>query len=131
MATAAKAKAKTAPATAQREAAISKYNGIKKDFRRTQRKKKHEYYRMKLQAADSKVTWKILNEVLHRGKQSHSIAKIEVDGKEITDDEEIAHKLNKFYCNIGQKLADKIEATGIGRPSTVHTCTRIQSRLLS
>ena len=113
MATSAKAKAKTAPATAQREEAISKYNSIKKDFRRMQRKKKHEYYRMKLQAADSKETWKILNEVLHRGKQSHSIAKIEVDGIEITEDEEIAHRLNKFYCNIGQKLADKIEATGI------------------
>lgn len=113
MAKAAKKKKKTAPATPERATAIDNYRRVKARFQNLARKKLHAYYAAKLRGADPKETWRLMNQIMRRGKDAHDIAKIEVNGQEVTDDEEIAWHLNKFYCNIGAKLANSIPATGI------------------
>ena len=103
---------KTGPGTEARQQAHKKYKAAKAAFQRLKRQKIYAHYRGKLAHADPKETWRLMNEVMHREKQAQAITKIEVDGEEITDPEEIANKLNAYYCNIGAALARKIDDTG-------------------
>ena len=56
-----------------------------------------------------KETWKILNNVVGRNKQTKlpDLFK-DADGNKITDSNKIANNFNDFFTNIGTKLANKI-----------------------
>ena len=53
-------------------------------------------------------TWKILNGIINRNKIQKKATKFKIDGKITTDNNEIAHKFNTFFQNIGPNLAGKI-----------------------
>ena len=56
-----------------------------------------------------KMTWKTISEVVCKSSSKRlELEKIIVDAKIITDKIEICNEFNKFFTNIGPKLADKI-----------------------
>jgi len=59
---------------------------------------------------DIKKTWKILNTIIQRCKDSHSDhAKFKINREEVTDKKRIADGFNNFFVNIGPELANNIE----------------------
>ena len=56
-----------------------------------------------------KMTWKTISEVVCKSSSKRmELEKIIVDAKIITNKIEICNEFNKFFTNIGPKLADKI-----------------------
>ena len=53
-------------------------------------------------------SWRILQEVINKKKKSKLSSKFIVDGKCITDKNDIANKFNSFFVNIGPNLPKKI-----------------------
>ena len=61
---------------------------------------------------DIKGTWTVIKEVIGKKKVLSSFpTRLIVDNKEITDSSTIAEKFNKFFVDIGPKLASKIPST--------------------
>eukprot|EP00794_Sanderia_malayensis_P013604 gene13604-15016_t len=58
---------------------------------------------------DPKSMWKTINRVLDRNASATSIASLNIDGKIVTGEREVAEALNQHFATIGPKLADKIE----------------------
>ena len=54
--------------------------------------------------------WKHLKSILNRNKhkKQQRIPKIIVNGKEITNDQDIADTMNDYFCTIGPSLASKL-----------------------
>ena len=49
------------------------------------------------------------NELLDREPKRKAVNQLNVDGKTITGNENIANEFNKFFCEIGSKLAEKFQ----------------------
>ena len=75
------------------------YKTSKRNYKWALKKAKNEYYTSQLQIAakDSKKTWQIINQVLNRHKISEKNEKIIHNGKELTDNAEIADTFSTFY----------------------------------
>ena len=59
--------------------------------------------------SDMKMTWKTISEVVCKSNRKRlELEKIIVDAKTITNKIEICNEFNKFFTNIGPKLAGKI-----------------------
>ena len=59
--------------------------------------------------SDIKSTWKVLNQVMNRGKARNSIvSSFQYEGKEIDNEKEIVNNFNEYFSNIGTKLAKSI-----------------------
>ena len=93
-----------------------------------ERKRKYNKYKKKLEKAlfaahcnfnselirkcqnQSKALWKTINEITHRKSKTNSfLRKIQLDsGKVIENSSEIANELNKYFVQVGPKLAEKL-----------------------
>ena len=53
-------------------------------------------------------TWKTINKILRKGKHNSSLlpSKLNVNGIPKTNPSSICSKLNKYFCNIGHKMAN-------------------------
>ena len=60
---------------------------------------------------DLKKTWKTINMVLNKKSKTTQIAALQVDGRQICDNEGIAKSMNDFFSSIGNTLSDKIPKT--------------------
>ena len=60
---------------------------------------------------DLKRTWQIINNVLNKKSKTTNIASLNIDGKHISTNAEIAESMNNFFCTIGETLSDKIAQT--------------------
>ena len=59
---------------------------------------------------DVKKTWKTINSILNRNRRVNNFpSHILSENRKITNKQEIVDVLNDYFCNIGQKLADKIK----------------------
>ena len=63
---------------------------------------------LKDNARNPSKTWQIINDILKRKNRSNCKSFI-VQGKSITDNQEIANGFNDYFCNIANKLAQSIE----------------------
>ena len=54
--------------------------------------------------------WKVIGKTLNpnRDKSPNTINRISLNGKNITDDREIAESMNDFFCSVGKNLAVKL-----------------------
>ena len=66
-------------------------------------------------------SWCILNEVINKKKITSTCSKLFVNGKYITQKNEIADGFNSLFVNIGPNLANKI-------PESTTPCTKLYAR---
>ena len=59
---------------------------------------------------DPKRMWQVINKVLDKTTPSTEISSIDVEGKTITKEKDIAEALNHHFTTIGPKLASKLES---------------------
>ena len=58
-----------------------------------------------------KKTWQVINDTLSRNKTDKSLPDfITIDGEKITEHKEISNIFNKYFANIGTKLASSINS---------------------
>ena len=60
---------------------------------------------------DIKGTWKTINSVLIGKSKTTNITSLDIEGKRICDNKNIAESLNQFFCNIGINLSKDIPNT--------------------
>ena len=89
---------------------------IYKDFNRihckTLKSAKKKYIEIQLSSAlnNIKETWKVLNNLLGRGRQKNNIQSLISGNKLITNPSEIADAFNKHFASVGEKLDAAIPA---------------------
>ena len=65
---------------------------------------KRLYYNSKLaNSKNSKESWQTINELLNRKSKTTTINEINMNGKTIVGDEEIAKEFNKYFSEVGKK----------------------------
>ena len=70
-------------------------------------KAKREYYTkyFKKFSGDSKMQWKMVNTILNRAKKAKiKVKKLNFQGNEITDSQQIANVFNDYFCNVAENL---------------------------
>ena len=55
-----------------------------------------------------KETWKTINLLLNKRSKTTNVSSLDVEGRNVTDNNEIAQSMNDFFCSIGRKLSDDI-----------------------
>ena len=87
------------------------------------REAKRQYYTDMIHEnkGDSKATWKILKSLLPKCSSS-GITSLEINGKLVTDFKDISNLFNKFFTNIGSKLAASISNVKIDPMDYVKKC---------
>ena len=81
------------------------YHEKKREVNKLRRAAMKKYYYDKLQenVSNIRTTWQTLNEILRRQPKKETIInRLTNNGKEITDPEEIANELNKFFAHVGE-----------------------------
>ena len=79
---------------------------------------KNNFYSQKIEEYknDIKKTWTTINQIVNKRRSKTKYPPFfEVDGKKITDRQEMASEFNQFFSTIGQKLADEIPSNGLPR----------------
>ena len=73
-------------------------------------KLKREYFTNKIASCegDLKSTWKTINNVLNKKSKTTNISSLNIEGKNISTNADIAESINNFFCTIGETLSDKI-----------------------
>ena len=85
--------------------------------------KKH-YYQTKLENSNnSKDSWQYINELLDRKPKRTAVNQLNVDGQTVAGNENIVNEFNKFFCEIGPKLAEKIPINNVDHISYITPCT--------
>ena len=82
-----------------------------KDVRKMTRDAKFLYYNLEFTRykEDIKKTWETINDVMNKSKiQSKFPSYFNINGTKLTDKKDIATEFNKFFINIGPKLASEI-----------------------
>ena len=74
---------------------------------------KREFFTNKIasEKGDLRNTWKTINTVLNKKSKTTQIAALQVDGRQVYDNDSIAESMNRFFCSIGNTLSDKIPKT--------------------
>ena len=72
-------------------------------------KKKHYTNRISACKANTKESWRTINEVLNKRSKSSSIDCLKESGTEILNKKDVSNAMNNYFCNIGSDLADKIQ----------------------
>ena len=86
---------------------LKTYNGVlKKSIRAA--KTEHYFEVFEKYKNDLKLTWKNINELISK-RSKKEIRQIKVNGTTITDKKQMAEEFNKFFANIGYKLASTID----------------------
>ena len=87
--------------------------------------KKH-YYQTKLENSNnSKDSWKYINELLDRKPKRTAVNQLKVDGQTVAGNENIANEFNKFFCEIGPKMAEKIPTNNVDHLQYITPCTSL------
>ena len=99
------------PNSTQYEYCKTDFNAYSKTVNQLIRKAKHDYYFTTFDKykGDIKKTWRTINSILNRNRKiNHFPSHIIGSNGKIYDKVEMANELNNYFCNIGQKLANKI-----------------------
>ena len=85
------------------------YKQCKNQLNRCIKETKKLYYNSKLATStNSKESWQTINELLNRQSKATTINEVNVNGKSIAGDKDIANEFNKYFSEIGKKLAKEI-----------------------
>ena len=91
---------------------VKKYNKYKKKLQKALFSAQNKYYSEKIKACQnqSKALWKIINRITQRKKKTKSVInrlKLE-NGKFIDNSTDIANALNKYFVEVGTRLAENL-----------------------
>ena len=111
---------------------ITNYKIFKNTLSRLMRRREKEYYHDKLAACanDIKKSWKIMKEIIHKGKRRKTCSKFNINDVVIDDNQVIASKFNDYFVNIGSSLANKIPTSNL-KPSDFIQVSNDQSMFVS
>jgi hypothetical protein len=85
------------------------YKQCKNQLNKCIKETKRLHYNSKLaNSTNSKESWQTIHELLNRKSKTTAINEINMKGKTIAGDEEIAKEFNKYFSEVGKKLADEI-----------------------
>ena len=75
---------------------------------------KIHYFKTKLENSNnSKDSWECIGKLLNRKSKTTTINQIKINDQTVTGNENVANGLNKFFCEIGSKLADSIPTSNL------------------
>lgn len=78
------------------------------------RNAKRNYFQSILEIPiDVKGQWRVINEVLSKGRTDRSIRKLKIHDEVIVNQQEIFNSFNDYFINIGPKLAHNIHIDGV------------------
>ena len=94
------------------------YKGLRNQCTYAIRKAIQDHYHglIKETKGDPKKMWKTINRVMNRDSASKSISSLNVNGKVVTGDGELAEALNQHFVSVGPKLAERIKTTPNDNP---------------
>ena len=104
----------------KKQAIRSKYEVLMQSYRHTRNgvnkmntELKRDYFTHKIASCegDLKRTWQTINNVLNKKSKTTNITSLNIDGKCISTNADIAESMNNFFCTIGGTLSDKIAQT--------------------
>ncbi len=85
------------------------YKQCKNQLNKCIKETKRLYCNSKLSnSTNSKESWQTINELLNRTSKTTAINEININGKTTVGDEEIAKEFNKYFSEVGKKLAEEI-----------------------
>ena len=85
------------------------YKKCRNQINRLIRNTKGHYYKTKLEnSKGSKDSWKYINELLNRKQNTSAISQLKIDGQIVTGPKNVANEFNKYFCEIGPRLAQNI-----------------------
>ena len=89
------------------------YRNVRNQVTTLNRQLKKQYFAQKItkEEGNMKATWQIVNQFLNKRSKSTSINSLTVDGREILQKDAIANSMNKYFCSIGNDLANEIPYT--------------------
>ena len=91
------------------------YRSIRNRVTQAIRTAKSNYYRRELERHSNnlKKYWKVINDILNRGKRIISVnSEFEIDSTLTNDSKEIANGFNRYFVQIGETLARQCPAQG-------------------
>ena len=85
----------------------------KKELNRKIEAARKNYYLNKFEncRGDSSSTWKLTNNILGRKTKSKVPSSLGHDSDEITDEKEISNMFNRYFVNVGPRLASTLQNT--------------------
>ena len=90
------------------------FKEYRKIHSKTRRAAKRRYFNDKFKDIrhNAKDTWKVLNDLIRtKTKKPNKVTELEIEGKKVTNDKEIANSFNKFYASVGETQAKTIPPT--------------------
>ena len=71
---------------------------------------KREYYTEKIKASEGnlKQTWEIINKLVNQRSKATIISSLSDGNQLILNPQDIAKKMNSFFCNVGDQLSNEI-----------------------
>ena len=89
-----------------------KYQYLRNKVTKKIRNAIHIYYQGSIaeNRGNPKRMWKVINKVLDKETPSTEISSLEVEGKTIANEKDIAESLNHHFVTVGPKLASKLES---------------------
>ena len=85
------------------------YKQCKNNLNKCIKETKRLYYNYKLASSTNiKESWQTINELLNRKSKATTINEINVNGSKIVGDKNIVNEFNKYFSEIGKKLASEI-----------------------
>ena len=93
----------------------SNYKNFRNFYNSSVRTAKRDYYFNKFQLAgsDSRLVWKLINELRNQPAKNSSVDSLVVDDVLITDEKDIADAFNDHFASIGAAVAETVPTTDI------------------
>ena len=86
------------------------YKQLRNKVNNTCKRLKREYYTEKIKASEGnlKQTWEIINKLVNQRSKTTIISSLSDGNKLILNPQDIANKMNSFFCNVGDQLSNEI-----------------------
>ena len=91
------------------------YKKAKNRYNRHIKNSKRYYYEKRLHShsGNIKQTWKTINEILNKSSSRNKINEIKDENGEILDETSISNAFNKYFVELGEKLASEIPQSNV------------------
>ena len=88
------------------------FKSLRNEINKKVRLSKNKYFKNRLNESvgDSKSTWKVLSDILHRTKNVNKTQNVNfiINNQHVKDPNIVSNRFNEHYVNVGEKLASEI-----------------------
>ena len=84
---------------------MNSYKHVRNKVNNIGKKLKRDYFTRKIALCKGnlKETWKTINLLLNKRSKTTNVSCLDVEGRNVTDNNEIAQSMNDFFCSVGKK----------------------------